>query len=109
MKIAIAVDGVEVSQHFGHCDSFVIYDVEAGKIKDQIMVMNPGHVPGVLPQMLIERGVSCLISGGLGSNAQKLFHDAGIQLVMGVQGEAEDVIYDFLTGKLQTGENSCDH
>jgi predicted Fe-Mo cluster-binding NifX family protein len=109
MKIAIAVDGIEVTQHFGHCDSFVIYDVEEGQVKDQIMLMNPGHVPGVLPQMLIDRGVSCLITGGLGSNAQKIFADAGIDLVMGVQGEAEDVIQNFLAGKLQIGENSCDH
>ena len=109
MKIAIAVDGVEVTQHFGHCDSFVIYEIEDGAVKDQIMVMNPGHVPGVLPKMLIDRGVSCLITGGLGSNAQKIFRDAGIRLIVGISGEAEDAIRDYMNGKLQDGENSCDH
>ena len=109
MKIAIAIDGVEVSQHFGHCDSFLIYDVEDGKVMDQIMVMNPGHVPGVLPKMLIDRGVSCLIAGGLGTNAQKIFQESGIDLVVGAAGEAEDVIQAFLAGELQTQENSCDH
>ena len=109
MKIAIAVDGVEVSQHFGHCDGYVIYTVDEGKVKDQIMVMNPGHVPGVLPKMLIERGVRLLIAGGLGTNAQKIFRDAGIDLIMGIQGEAEEAIQKYLEGKLDTKENSCDH
>ena len=109
MKIAIAIDGIEVSQHFGHCDSFVIYEIADGKVKDQIMVTNPGHVPGVLPKMLIDRGVTCLIAGGLGSNAQKIFREAGINLVVGARGEAEEVIRRYLEGNLDEGENSCDH
>jgi len=53
--------------------------------------------------------VTCLIAGGLGSNAQKIFREAGINLVVGARGEAEEVIRRYLEGNLDEGENSCDH
>ena len=35
MKVAVASEGQSVSGHFGHCESFTIYEVEAGKVQAQ--------------------------------------------------------------------------
>jgi predicted Fe-Mo cluster-binding NifX family protein len=32
MKIAIACEGANVTQHFGHCSNFMVYEAENGKI-----------------------------------------------------------------------------
>ena len=31
MRIAVASEGTNVTGHFGHCDSFIIFDAENGK------------------------------------------------------------------------------
>ncbi len=109
MKIAMPVDGGKISQHFGHCESFVVYEIEENRVKNKTVIANPGHAPGVLPQLLIDHGVSCLIAGGIGSNAQRLFKDAGVTPMAGASGDTDQVIQEYLDGKLEIGENSCDH
>ncbi len=46
MKIAIAADGNRVSGHFGHCEGFMIYEIENGEILNHKFEPNPGHRPG---------------------------------------------------------------
>ena len=45
MKIAVAAMGSEVAGHFGHCENFIFFDAEDGKIVDQNSYPNPGHLP----------------------------------------------------------------
>jgi predicted Fe-Mo cluster-binding NifX family protein len=33
LRVAIACDKGNVSQHFGHCEEFVIYEIEGKEIK----------------------------------------------------------------------------
>lgn len=49
MKIAIATDNNQCSDHFGHCEGFKLYDVVNGKIEHEDFIKNPGHKPGFLP------------------------------------------------------------
>ena len=35
MKIAVASDGNFVSGHFGHCESFTLYEADDGKVKNK--------------------------------------------------------------------------
>ena len=57
MKIAVASEGKNVTEHFGHCINFNIYDAENGEIVKGESVPNPGHRPGFLPNFLADRGV----------------------------------------------------
>lgn len=56
MKIAIATDNNQCSDHFGHCEGFKLYDVVNGKIEHEDFIKNPGHKPGFLPNYLSGRG-----------------------------------------------------
>ena len=48
MKIAVAGEGKNVTEHFGHCVNFLIYDVENGKITNEEIYNDHGHGAHVL-------------------------------------------------------------
>lgn len=107
MKIAIASEGKIVTQHFGHCENFNIFNVEGNKIIDRESIPNPGHRPGFLPVFLNDNGVDVIISGGMGGGAVTIFNDKGIETVIGAEGEVESVIESYLKGELVTTGSIC--
>jgi Mrp family chromosome partitioning ATPase/predicted Fe-Mo cluster-binding NifX family protein len=110
MKIAVASEDNQVTQHFGHCESFMVYDVEGSKIVKSETIANPGHRPGFLPNFLNDMGVNVIISGGMGGGAIDIFNEKGIQVVTGAKGESQKVAEDFIGGNLvSTGSVCRDH
>lgn len=109
MKIAISTDQGYVSAHFGRCLSYTIVDIKEGKVLSREEIPNPGHQPGFLPQYLSEKGVNCIIAGGMGPRAQGLFAQKNIEAVIGVQGEVDEVIEKFINQELDVGDDLCGH
>lgn len=107
MKVAVASEGQNVSGHFGHCEAFAIYEVEAGKIIGREVKANPGHRPGYIPLFLKELGVNVIIAGGMGEMAQQLFRENGIEEFVGVQGLCDDAVQRFVDGKLESTGSVC--
>ena len=48
IKIAVASENEIVTQHFGHCINFNIFEVEDKKIIKSESIDNPGHRRGFL-------------------------------------------------------------
>ncbi len=109
MKIAVATQDGAVSPHFGRCPEYTIVHVEDGSVVERTVVANPGHEPGVLPGFLARHGVTCMIAGGMGPRAQNLFSNLNIDVVVGATGPVDDVLRDHICGRLETGEDLCDH
>ncbi|MCE5266002.1 MAG: P-loop NTPase [Deltaproteobacteria bacterium] len=112
LKIAVPTASGILCPHFGHCERFVLFDVdgEAKTIVKTATVVPPPHEPGLLPTWLQEQGADVIIAGGMGSHAQELFLGKGIHVVTGAPAEApEKVVADYLRGELATGANACDH
>lgn len=107
MQIAISTDGDTVSEHFGRCPSFTIIEIDNGKLIDKQIIPNPGHHPGFLPQYFRQKGVSCIIAGGMGRRAHDLFFEVGIKTIMGVSGNIDEVIDKIIKGTLEGGESLC--
>ena len=107
MKIAISTDGIHVSAHFGRCPSFTILDIEEGSVTRKEVIDNPGHHPGFLPQFLKEKGVECIIAGGMGNKAVGLFNQHGIRQILGVTGTIDETVSHLLEGTLEGGESLC--
>jgi len=107
MRIAISTDGDFVSAHFGRCPSFTIIDIEDGKIIKKEVVDNPGHQPGFIPQFLHERGVECIIAGGMGMRAIGFFEEFNIKAIVGVSGRIDEVIEKLQKGTLKGSESLC--
>ncbi|MGG6310368.1 NifB/NifX family molybdenum-iron cluster-binding protein [Paenibacillus macerans] len=110
MKIAVASEGKMVTEHFGHCENFNIFEVENNKISKVTSFSNPGHKPGFLPNFLNDLGVTTIITGGIGGGAVKVFNEKGIEVISGVSGHADAAVDSYLQGNLKTGNTVChDH
>ncbi len=107
MKIAISTDGNEVSPHFGRCPQFTIINIEGSKLVGKEVIENPGHHPGYLPQYLNKIGVGCIVAGGMGMRAKELFNQTGIETILGIGGNIEEVIGKIIDGSLEGGESIC--
>ena len=112
MKIAIpAVDG-RLARHFGHCEEFMLFDVDpdTGGVGSARSLQAPPHEPGLLPRWLKDQGADVIIAGGMGRRAQNLFAESGIEIVVGaVSDDPATIVEQYLSGALDTGDNLCDH
>ena len=107
IKISVACEGKNVTEHFGHCSNFMIYDFEGGKIVKEESVANPGHRPGFLPNFLADRGVGVIISGGMGGGAVDIFNQRNVEVVVGASGGARAAVETYLKGELKTTGSIC--
>lgn len=107
-RIAIATDGTDVAQHFGRCQAYTLVDIVDGRAENLTVIASPGHQPGFLPPFLAEKGVKCIISGGMGARAQNLFNEQGIDVIFGITGPVVEVIASYLAGTLAGGESLCE-
>lgn len=109
MIVAVACEGTEVSPHFGRCQRFLLAQVAGQEIKLLEWLENPGHEPGLLPELMRQQGVELVVAGGAGPRAQALFAAAGIQFVPGVSGGALEALQALASGTLEGGESHCSH
>jgi Mrp family chromosome partitioning ATPase/predicted Fe-Mo cluster-binding NifX family protein len=111
MKIAIPLTDGKLSAHFGHCEQFAIVEVDSDKnIISENLLTPPAHEPGVLPKWLAEMNVELIIAGGMGQRAQQLFAQNNIDVAVGAPAdEPQQIVSDYLAGRLQCGQNICDH
>ena len=86
MRIAVTYENGEVFQHFGHTESFKIYDVQNDKIaavaEEVVDAAGSGHV--ALAGFLKQHQVDALICGGIGMGARNALAEAQIKLYGGV-------------------------
>lgn len=107
MRIAVASDKGMVTEHFGHCESFEIFDAENKQIVKNESVANPGHKPGFLPNFLADRGVNVIISGGMGGGAVDIFNERDVEVVIGTKGKAKAAAEAYLQGSLESTGSIC--
>ncbi len=107
MKIAVASENEMVTEHFGHCINFNIYEADDNQIIHSESIANPGHKPGFLPLFLHEQGVNVIISGGMGAGAIDIFNEKGIEVIVGVSGDARKAAERYLQGDLQSTGSVC--
>jgi predicted Fe-Mo cluster-binding NifX family protein len=107
MRVAISTDGDFVSAHFGRCPQFTIVDIEKDEVVKKEVVENPGHQPGFIPQFLHERGVECIVCGGMGRRAIGFFNELNIQAIVGISGTIDDTIEKIKKSTLESGASLC--
>ena len=112
MRIAIPVTNGKLSQHFGHCETFALAEVDrgSGELGEVTYAGAPAHAPGVLPQWLGASGVHVVIAGGMGRRAIDLFTQQGIEVIVGASSDTPEAIAQAYANKTLTTEgNVCDH
>jgi predicted Fe-Mo cluster-binding NifX family protein len=107
LKVAVACEHKMVCGHFGHCETFEVFETENGKIIASESIPNPGHRPGFLPNFLHEIGVNTIISGGMGGGAVDIFNGHNIEVILGAQGDSTKVVEEYLAGNLESTGSVC--
>lgn len=110
MKIAISYQSGQIFQHFGHTESFKIYEVKNDEIVNMAVVPTMGEGHGALADFLAKNGVDVLICGGIGAGAKNALGEKGIKIYAGCSGDADNAVIAFLNGKLDYDPDvHCDH
>ncbi|MGE4572039.1 MAG: NifB/NifX family molybdenum-iron cluster-binding protein [Candidatus Izemoplasmatales bacterium] len=110
MKVALSTKNNMVTEHFGHCDYFIVYEIENKEIIGSFLIKNPPHQKGHLPKFLKENGIDVVIAGGIGAMAVNLLEELNIQVIMNVCGHADEVIKKYINNELKSnGEPCSDH
>ena len=85
-------------------------NVENKDIISSEVVSAAGSGHGALAGFLASHGVDVLICGGIGGGAKMALAQAGIQLMGGVNGSADDAVEAYIAGKLLFNPNvMCSH
>ena len=108
MIIAISEDKDEVSMHFGRCEKYILFNIKNKKIINKTKVPNSGHEPFFLPKFLEEKGVDVLVTSGIGPRAINLFNELNINVISNVEGRVEDIIKEYLEGKINEKLEPCE-
>jgi predicted DNA-binding protein (UPF0251 family)/predicted Fe-Mo cluster-binding NifX family protein len=110
MRIAVTYENGQIFQHFGHTSQFKVYDVQRGKVVETRIVETLGSGHGALAGVLTALHADVLICGGIGGGAQMALAAAGIQLLGGVCGSADEAVAAYLAGTLAYNPNvRCGH
>lgn len=112
MKKLFAVPTIneKLCAHFGHSEQFAVVETEDQNILNVTYFTPPVHQPGTYPKFLADKGVSTIISGGMGQKAQDIFAHHNIEVFMGIDSEDPAVLVEkYLEDQLQAGDNQCDH
>ena len=107
MKIAVAAMSTNVSEHFGHCENFLIFNAEDGKVTPEVALPNPGHRPGFLPNYLADNGAEVIIAGGMGGGAVSIFNERGVEVILGARGDARVAAEAYVRGELKSTGSIC--
>ena len=110
MKIAVTYENGQVFGHFGHTAQFKLYEVEDGAVKSAQVIDTQGSGHGALAQLLSAHEIDALICGGIGMGARIALAEAGIDLMPGVVGNADEAVANYLAGNLEFDPNAkCNH
>lgn len=112
MKLAVTYEKEtgDIFGHFGHTETFKVYEIADGAICSEQIVDTNGTGHGALAGLLVLEGVDTLICGGIGGGARNALAEAGIALYPGAYGNADENVKAFLAGALSYDPDTmCSH
>jgi predicted Fe-Mo cluster-binding NifX family protein len=110
MKIAVPTKNNAVDEHFGHCDTYTIFETDANKniVSKEVLRWSQGcgcksNIVGTLKEM----GVATLLAGNMGQGALNVLLTHEIDVVRGCEGKIDDLVQKYLAGMLSDKEILC--
>lgn len=103
MKVAVAYKDGEIFEHFGHCETFAIYDYTGDTVAECEKKLIPcGHLHGheQMAQLMRDEGVDAVLCGNMGAAAKALLLSYGIVPIAGYCGNADTAADLLVTGQL---------
>jgi predicted Fe-Mo cluster-binding NifX family protein len=92
MRIAVAYDNGLIGAHFGHADTFAIYDFEdadVARCTKRLVPTGERHGHQDMADLMRDEKVDAVISGNMGGEAKAALLSLGIVPVAGFEGPAD--------------------
>lgn len=109
MNIAVTYENGSVFQHFGKTEQFKVYQVEDNTVITSRLVTTNGTGHEALADFLKENEIEVVLCGGLGDGMQAALNLVGIEVVSGLQGDADAAVEAYLSGTLESAGVNCHH
>ena len=71
---------------------------------------NPFPIRGIVLdfcRILADNGAEVVIAGGMGGGAVDIFNERGVEVIVGVEGEARNAVETYLRGELKSTGSIC--
>jgi len=110
MKIALPSRQNQIDDHFGHCEYFTIFTINADKeIVDQQTIASPAGCgcKSNIAHTLAEMNVSLMLAGNMGEGAVNVLKSTGIEVLRGCSGDVKEAALQWLNGSLHDSGDCC--
>lgn len=111
MKVAVAIQGNQIEEHFGQCSRIRLYDINpespASADSDFPLPADMGCRSSLAP-LLARQGVTHVIATRIGGGVKNAFVSHGITVIGGITGDAALAVSALANGKLTEGDVACD-
>jgi predicted Fe-Mo cluster-binding NifX family protein len=109
-KIALPFKEKKLSLHFENCSHFKFYYEENGTIIKEELISAPLQFPELIPDWLIEQGVTDVIAFGIGLKPIEILNRNKINVFVGVKvRDPKIIVQEYLDGILETDGNLYNH
>jgi predicted Fe-Mo cluster-binding NifX family protein len=105
-RVAIPILENRLSEYFGECTYYEIFEIENGKVQKRTNEMPTVSDVSELPLWLKQKNITDVIVYKVNKNIISLFASKKVNLFVGVpQDTSEKLIDDYLNGKLESDKN----
>jgi len=109
--IAIPTEGEMVNAHFGRSQAFTIFSIETGKLTGSEVLDTKGyeHQHAGIAQLLKAKKVEVVLCGGIGPGAIAGLENAGLEVLRGASGLAQEAAQAYADGTFIATTAICNH
>lgn len=111
-KIALPTRNGVVDDHFGHCEYYTIFTLDAERriIDRQTLPAAEGcGCKSDIAPRLHAMGVAVMLAGNMGDGAKNVLQRNGIAVVRGCHGPVEEVVAAYAAGSITDSGDACAH
>jgi predicted Fe-Mo cluster-binding NifX family protein len=112
MKIAIPTRGTVVDDHFGHCETYTVFNIGADRLIERTELLPSPAGCGCksnIAAILRDKGITVMLAGNMGDGAYNILRNHGIEVYRGCSGEVSKVVDAFLQDRTVDSGEGCHH
>ena len=110
MKVAVPTRGKVVDDHFGHCEVYTVFTVDANNNIEKEEILPSPQTCGCksdIAAILRQQGVKVMLAGNMGSGALNVLNSHGIEVYRGCSGDVRAIVESFLEGRVVDSGEGC--
>ena len=111
-KIALPTRNGAVDDHFGHCECYTIFTLDAARRIAGRQTLPAAEGCGCksdIAPRLHAMGVDVMLAGNMGDGAKNVLQRNGIAVIRGCHGPVEEVVAAYLAGRIADSGDACAH